>query len=147
MGILYILIWLTQRRRSVFSIRRSWITSSVTWSKTVHAALEAASTLETHSIDVEVIDLRTLWPWDQESVFASVEKTGRLLVTHEAVGVSGFGAEIVASVCEHRFGALRAPVRRLTAPRVPIAYAPPLEDCVRVTSEAIVNAARELVGY
>jgi pyruvate dehydrogenase E1 component beta subunit len=118
----------------------------VSWSKTVHTASEAATELATRGIDAEVIDLRTLWPWDEETVFASVAKTGRLLVAHEAVGVSGFGAEIVASVCEQHYGALRAPPRRLTAPRVPIAYAPPLEDDVRVTTTRIVEACKQLVS-
>ncbi|MDX2316041.1 MAG: alpha-ketoacid dehydrogenase subunit beta [Gammaproteobacteria bacterium] len=117
----------------------------VSWSKTVHTAAEAAAELAAQGIEAEVIDLRTLWPWDEETVFASVEKTGRLLVAHEAVGVSGFGAEIVASVCEQRHDALRAPPRRITAPRVPIAYAPPLEDHVRVTTTRITEATRQLI--
>ncbi|MDX1433475.1 MAG: transketolase C-terminal domain-containing protein, partial [Gammaproteobacteria bacterium] len=118
----------------------------VSWSKTVHEAVRAAGELAAEGIGAEVIDLRTLWPWDEACVYASVERTGRLLVAHEAVGVSGFGAEIAASVAEHRFAALKAPVRRVTAPRVPIAYAPPLEDRVRVTSSRIATAARELVA-
>ncbi len=118
--------------------------SIISWSKTVHPASEAAAELAGHGIDAEIIDLRTLWPWDQETVSASVAKTGRLLVAHEAVGVSGFGAEIVAAVCEHHFDSLRAPPRRVTAPRVPVAYSPPLEDCVRVTAARIVAAAKEL---
>jgi pyruvate dehydrogenase E1 component beta subunit len=117
----------------------------VSWSKTVHTANEAAGELAARGIEAEVIDLRTLWPWDEEAVFASVARTGRLLVAHEAVGVSGFGAEIVASVCEKHHDALRAPPRRVTAPRVPIAYAPPLEDHVRVTVARLVEAVRELV--
>jgi pyruvate dehydrogenase E1 component beta subunit len=120
--------------------------SIVTWSKAVHAALEAAELLAARGVDAEVIDLRTLWPWDEQAVYASVEKTGRLLVTHEAVAVSGFGAEIAASVAEHCFHALKAPVRRLAAPRVPVAYAPPLEDRLRVTGEGIAAAALELVS-
>ena len=120
--------------------------SIVSWSKTAHTASQAAAALAAHGIDAEVIDLRTLWPWDQEAVYASVEKTGRLIVAQEAVSVSGFGAEIAASVAEKRFAALKAPVRRLGAPRVPIAYAPPLEDRVRVTADAIATAAREMVG-
>jgi pyruvate dehydrogenase E1 component beta subunit len=119
--------------------------SIVSWSKTVHTALEAATDLAGHGIDAEVVDLRTLWPWDEDTVFASVSKTGRLLVAHEAVGVSGFGAEIVASVCEQLHDSLRAPPRRVSAPRVPIAYSPPLEDCVRVTTARIVETARQLV--
>jgi acetoin:2,6-dichlorophenolindophenol oxidoreductase subunit beta len=103
----------------------------VTWSRTVHAALEAKS-----SKSVEIIDLRTLWPWDRETVFASVRKTGRLLVAHEAVQAAGFGAEIAATVAEE----LGVPVKRLGAPRIPVGYARPLEDEARVTAERIAAA-------
>ena len=127
-------------------VRAGTDVSIVSWSKTVHTANEAAAQLSGHGIDAEIIDLRTLWPWDQETVFASVAKTGRLLVAHEAVGVSGFGAEIVAAVCEQCFDSLRAAPQRMTAPRVPIAYSPPLEDCVRVTAARIVEAASELMS-
>jgi pyruvate dehydrogenase E1 component beta subunit len=118
----------------------------VTWSNTVHTASAAAVELADSGVDAEVIDLRTLWPWDEDTVLGSVSRTGRLLVAHEAVGVSGFGAEIVASVCEQLYGSLRAPPRRVTAPRVPIAYSPPLEDNVRVTVARVVEAARQLVS-
>src|SRR5690606_8807669 len=64
----------------------------VTWSATVHVAMTAAAELARAGIEVEVIDLRTLWPWDKPTVLASVERTGRLLVAHEAVSVAGFGA-------------------------------------------------------
>ncbi len=127
-------------------VRTGTDVSIVSWSKTAHTASEAAAELAGHGIDAEVIDLRTLWPWDQETVSASVAKTGRLLVAHEAVGVSGFGAEIVASICEQHFDSLRASPRRVTAPRVPVAYSPPLEDCVRVTTTRIVEAARQLMS-
>src|SRR6185369_4100445 len=106
----------------------------VTWSKTVHVALAAAATAEKDGVSAEVIDLRSLWPWDRECVFASVARTGRLLVAHEAVQAGGFGAEIAATVAEALDDALKAPVRRLGAPRIPIAYAPPLEDRARVTA-------------
>ncbi len=127
-------------------VRAGTDVSIVSWSKTAHTASEAAAVLAGHGIDAEVIDLRTLWPWDEEKVSASVAKTGRLLVAHEAVGVSGFGAEIVASICEQHFDCLRASPRRVTAPRVPIAYSPPLEDCVRVTTNRIVEAAKQLMS-
>ena len=120
--------------------------SIVSWSKTLHAAAEAATALAARGIDAEVIDLRTLYPWDQETVFASTAKTGHLLVAHEAVGVSGFGAEIVARVCEQCFDSLRAAPRRVTAPRVPIAYSPPLEDQVRVTSTRIVEETLQMLS-
>ena len=117
----------------------------VTWSKTVHAALDAARSLARSGIAAEVIDLRTLWPWDTGTVYASVWKTGRLVVAHEAVTVSGFGAEIAASVGEECFGGLRAPVKRLGSPRAQIAYAPPLEDVLRVDAAAIADAAASLI--
>jgi pyruvate dehydrogenase E1 component beta subunit len=117
----------------------------VTWSSTFHEAMRAAEVLSQEGIDVEVIDLRTLWPWDKTTVLNSVEKTGRLLVAHEAVQVGGFGAEIVATVADRAFSSLRAPIKRIGAPRVPIPYAPPLEDLLRVTSEGITVVARELI--
>jgi pyruvate dehydrogenase E1 component beta subunit len=117
----------------------------VSWSATVHAALAAAGEAATAGVSLEVIDLRTLWPWDRDAVFASVAKTGRLLVAHEAVQVGGFGAEIAASVAEAMHRQLKAPVKRIGAPRAPISYAPPLEDAVRVTPARIAAAAMALV--
>ncbi len=120
--------------------------SIVSWSSCLHDAAAAAATLEGEGISAEVIDLRTLWPWDKDAVLASVEKTGRLLVAHESVAVGGFGAEVAATVGERLFKALKAPVRRLGAPRAPISYAPPLEDQVRVTPEKIAAAGRALMA-
>lgn len=117
----------------------------VSWSAQVHACERAAEALAEHGIDVELIDLRTLWPWDKGSVLASVSKTGRLLVVQEAVSVAGFGAEVAATVAEHRHRDLKAPVKRLGAPRAPIAYAPSLEDRVRVDTPAIIAAADALM--
>ncbi|MCA3266388.1 MAG: alpha-ketoacid dehydrogenase subunit beta, partial [Azospirillum sp.] len=108
------------------------------------AALEAAGELAKEGREIEVVDLRCLWPWDRETVLASVRKTGRLLIAHEAVRVGGFGAEIAAVVAEEAHGALKAPVRRVGSPRAPIAYAPPLEDLLRVTPATIARAARGL---
>ena len=119
----------------------------VSWSAMVHEAAKAAKLAADEGIMVELIDLRTLWPWDRAAVFASVRKTGRLLVVHEAVIVAGFGAEIAATVAEELFDQLEAPVRRLGAPRVPIGYAPSLEDQVRILAERdILPAIRALVG-
>jgi pyruvate/2-oxoglutarate/acetoin dehydrogenase E1 component len=119
----------------------------VTWSATVHVALEAAAELARAGIEVEVVDLRTLWPWDKPAVLASVERTGRLLVAHEAVSVAGFGAEIVATVCEALHGRLIAPPVRVAAPRIHIGYAPPLEDQVRVTPRRLIDAATRLMQH
>lgn len=108
----------------------------VAWSRTVHAALEAAAQAQRRGIGVEVIDLRTLWPWDRDTVLASCARTGRLLVAHEAVRVGGFGAEIAAEIAE----TLGIRVKRLGSPRIPVGYAKPLED------EARVDAARLLAA-
>jgi pyruvate dehydrogenase E1 component beta subunit len=114
----------------------------VTWSNMVHVSTEAAERLAEDGIAVELIDLRTLWPWDRDAVLASVGRTGRLMVVHEAVQVAGFGAEVAATVAEE----LGVPVRRLAAPRVPIPYATRLEDMVRVTADDIVAAARGMLA-
>jgi pyruvate dehydrogenase E1 component beta subunit len=119
----------------------------VTWSAMRHTCAAAAEALAQEGIAAEVIDLRTLWPWDRDTVFASVERTGRLLVVHEAVAVSGFGAEIAASVAENLHDRLKAPVRRLGSPRIPVAYAPGLEQMARVSERSIVDAVRALVAH
>src|SRR5262245_13235780 len=117
----------------------------VTWSAAVPVATAAAEQLAGEGTAVDLIDLRTIWPWDQEAVVASVRNTGRLLVVHEAVEVAGFGAEVVASVVE-RLGpsALRA-AKRLGAPRVPVPFAPPLEAEVRVTPDKVARAVQSLI--
>jgi acetoin:2,6-dichlorophenolindophenol oxidoreductase subunit beta len=117
----------------------------VSWSAAVHDALAAAGTLAADGIDVEVLDLRTLWPWDRERVLDSVSRTGRLVVVHEAVRTAGFGGEIAATVAEELHDRLRSPVRRLGGPRIPVAYARPLEDMFRVTPERIAEVCRETV--
>lgn len=113
----------------------------VSWSKAVHWSLEAATALATQGIEAEVIDLRTLWPWDREAVLASAAKTGRVLVVHEAVQVAGFGAEIVATLAEEGVGS----VARLGGPRLPVGYAPGLEAEVRITPDRIAAKAKALL--
>lgn len=116
----------------------------VTWSGQLGDCLLAAEAAQAHSLSIEVIDLCTLWPWDRDTVFDSVARTGRLLVAHQAVTVGGFGAEIVAEVTEHLFAALRCPPRRLGAPRTPVPYAQPLEALCRVEPARIVSCARQM---
>jgi len=105
----------------------------VTWSRTLEPALAAA---EASRLSVEVIDLRTIWPWDRDMVLASAARTRRLLVAHEAVQVAGFGAEIAATVAEE----LGIRVKRLGGPRIPVGYSKPLEDEARITGERITRA-------
>ena len=116
----------------------------VTWSGALQVARQAADAAEAKGISVEVIDLRSLWPWDQAAVFASVDKTSRLVIVHEAVKVCGFGAEISATVSETLGHRLKAPVRRLGAPRIPIPYAPPLEDLCRIRVADVMNIFEEM---
>ncbi len=113
----------------------------VSWSNTANLAAEAAEALAARGVSAEVIDLRTLWPWDKAGVLASVAKTGRLVVAHESVAAGGFGAEVAATVAER--AALNAPIRRLGSPRSLIAYAPNLENRLRVTAEMIARAAED----
>ena len=110
----------------------------VTWSRGVQPCLDAAQVLGDAGVSAEVIDLRTLWPWDRDGVLASAARTKRLLVVHEAVQVAGFGAEVVATVAE----ALNVPVKRLGAPRIPVGYAQVLENESRLTTEKIVAVAK-----
>ena len=114
----------------------------VTWSRGVVPALEAAAALAATGIAADVIDLRTIWPWDREVVFASAARTGRLLVVHEAVQVAGFGAEIAASAAEH----VGCKVARLGAPRIPVGYAQVLENESRLSAAKIEAAARALLA-
>lgn len=116
----------------------------VTWSAAVHDALVAAEEVARQGVEVEVIDLRTIWPWDRGRVLDSVARTGRLLVVHEAVKAAGFGGEIAATVAEELHDRLRAPVRRLGGPRIPVAYSKPLEDVYRIEPARIAQACFEL---
>ncbi|MFK7752846.1 MAG: alpha-ketoacid dehydrogenase subunit beta [Sedimentitalea sp.] len=111
----------------------------VSWSNCANLCVEAAETLAGKGIDAEVIDLISLWPWDKPAVLASVAKTGRLVVAHESVAVGGFGAEVVASVTQEIH--LKALPQRLGSPRGLIAYAPNLENQMRVTADMIADAA------
>ena len=114
----------------------------VSWSKAMHTCAAAAAELASGGISVELIDLRTIWPWVRATVLGSVARTCALLVVHEAVQVGGFGAEIAAAAAE----ATACRVKRLGAPRIPSGYARSLEDESRVTVGQIVAAARSLAA-
>jgi acetoin:2,6-dichlorophenolindophenol oxidoreductase subunit beta len=113
----------------------------VSWSKQLHACAAACEQLAAEGIEAELIDLRTIWPWDRDAVLSSCARTGHLLVVHEAVQAGGFGAEIAATAAE----AVGCKVKRLGAPRIPVGYAPVLEAQSRVTPADIAAAARQLV--
>ncbi|MDQ3993560.1 MAG: alpha-ketoacid dehydrogenase subunit beta [Actinomycetota bacterium] len=117
----------------------------VTWGAMVYTAEEAAKQLDDFS--VEVVDLRTLSPWDKEAVLKSVEKTSRALVLHEDTRTGGFGAEIVATIMEEAFEHLDAPVKRIAAPDTPVPFSPPLEKRFIPQVEDVVAGLRDLAEY
>jgi pyruvate/2-oxoglutarate/acetoin dehydrogenase E1 component len=116
----------------------------IAYGSSVHLALRAAEELEE---DIEILDLRTLCPLDREAVLDSVRKTGKALVAHEATRSCGVGAEVAALITEHAFEDLDAPVRRLTAPDVPIPFSPPLEQATLPQLEDMKEACRALLAY
>jgi len=122
--------------------------SIVTWSAMVWKALEAAERLQAEDgISVEVIDLRSLLPLDDEALVATVKRTNRVLVAHEDTRTGGVAGEIVARISELAFEWLDAPVRRVAAHDVPLPYAPTLEDYVLPQTEDLVAGCRWLVSY
>jgi 2-oxoisovalerate dehydrogenase E1 component beta subunit len=116
----------------------------IAYGSAVHLALDAAEALDE---SIEVLDLRSLCPLDSEAILASARKTGKVLVAHEATQSCGVGAEVAALVAAEAFEDLDAPVRRLTAPDVPIPFSPPLEQAVLPQLEDMKEACRELLRY
>jgi len=116
----------------------------VTWSKMLGVALRAAEQLSREGIDLEILDLRTLVPLDRETLLASVAKTGRLIVLHEATRTGGFAGEICAVVAEEAFSSLKAPFRRVTGPDIPVPVSPPLERFYIPSEESLIRAVREI---
>jgi len=113
----------------------------VAWSAAVHTAQQAALELARQGTSASVIDLRSLWPWDRETVLDDCRRTGRLLVVHDAVQVGGFGAEVAATVAQ----VVGCRVARLGAPRIPVGYAACLENLARVQVGDVVQSAQELM--
>jgi 2-oxoisovalerate dehydrogenase E1 component beta subunit len=113
-----------------------------------HYSLEAAETVAAEGIDVEVVDLRTLKPIDEETILSSVAKTGKALIVYEDNLTGGYGAEIAAILADQAFANLDAPVKRLAGPDVPgMPYSHPLQDWFMPNPEKIANAIRELAAY
>lgn len=118
----------------------------VAMGRMLHEALKAADTLSADGVELEIIDPRTLQPFDTDTVVASVQKTHRALVVHEAVRFGGLGAEIAAQIQERAFDYLDAPVGRVGAPFSPVPYSPPLEAHYMPDAEQIAAGVRELLG-
>jgi pyruvate/2-oxoglutarate/acetoin dehydrogenase E1 component len=121
--------------------------SVLTYAAMLHVALEAAETLAGDGIDVEVVDLRTLLPLDEEAILESAGKTGKVLVLHEATRTGGPGGEIAALIAEKVFERLDAPVVRLAAPDTPVPYSPPLEEDFLPNARSVGKAVRALYDY
>jgi acetoin:2,6-dichlorophenolindophenol oxidoreductase subunit beta len=114
----------------------------VTYGATLHTSLAAAQVLAGEGVEVEVIDLRSLQPWDKPAVLASLARTHRAVVVHEAVQAFGVGAEIVATIADEGFDELDAPVLRVGSPFMPVPFAKSLEQGYNISTEAIMAAVR-----
>jgi pyruvate/2-oxoglutarate/acetoin dehydrogenase E1 component len=121
--------------------------SVITWGAMVYTAEEAAKELEQQDVSVEILDLRTVMPWDREAVLASVRKCSKVLVLHEDTRTGGFGAEIAATIAEEAFEDLDAPVKRIAAPDCPVPFAPVLEKAYIPQVEDVVAGLKELAAY
>ncbi|MGD0944601.1 MAG: dehydrogenase E1 component subunit alpha/beta [Acidimicrobiales bacterium] len=129
------------------TVRKGQDLTIVTWGATVQKSLEAAEQLASEAMNVEVIDLRSLIPWDKDALASSVARTSRLLVVHEDVLTGGFGAEIAAWAGEACFADLDAPVSRVGATDTFVAYEPTLQRAILPQTDDIAAAARALLAY
>jgi 2-oxoisovalerate dehydrogenase E1 component beta subunit len=119
----------------------------VTWGAMVYTAAEAAEQLAGEGASVEIVDLRSVLPWDKEAVLESVRKTSKVLVLHEDTHTGGFGAEIAATIAEEAFEDLDAPLKRITAPDSPVPFSPELEKAFIPQVEDVVVGLRDLLEY
>lgn len=128
-------------------VREGSQVSIITYGALVHRAEVAAAELDRQGISVEIIDLRSLSPYDWEAIAATVRKTNRVIVAYEDSLSWGYGAEIAARIADELFGDLDAPVRRVAATDTFCAYQPKLEDAILPQTEDIVQAVRNLLEY
>jgi pyruvate/2-oxoglutarate/acetoin dehydrogenase E1 component len=119
----------------------------VTWGAMVWTADEAAQQLDSDGISVEIVDLRTLIPWDKKTVLESVRKTSKVVVLHEDTLTGGFGGEIAATIAEEAFEDLDAPVKRIAAPDTPVPFSPALEKAFIPQVDDVTAGLRELAEY
>jgi pyruvate/2-oxoglutarate/acetoin dehydrogenase E1 component/TPP-dependent pyruvate/acetoin dehydrogenase alpha subunit len=126
--------------------RRGRDLSIVTYGATTWTAMAAADRLADEDIDAEVIDLRSLWPLDEECIYRSVRRTHRVLLLHEGSRRGGFAGELAALIADACFYSLDAPIRRVAAPDTPVPYSPPLEHDFLPDADQVVAAAREIVA-
>jgi 2-oxoisovalerate dehydrogenase E1 component beta subunit len=121
--------------------------SVITYGAMVWTALEAANALEKEGVSLEVVDLRTLLPYDEETVLASVKKCNKVILLHEDTRIGGMAGEIAALIAEKAFEELDGPIVRVTAPDTPVPFAPPLEEYFLPNAKKVIEAARKLAAY
>ena len=119
----------------------------VTWGAMVYTADDAAKELEADGVSVEILDLRTIVPWDKKAVLESAQKTSKVLVLHEDTRTGGFGGEIAATIAEEAFEHLDAPIKRIAAPDTPVPFSPPLEKAFIPQVEDVAAGLRDLAEY
>lgn len=127
--------------------RRGRDLTIITWGAMIYVAEEAAQELEKEGVSVEILDLRSILPFDEEAILESVAKTNRVIILHEAPLTGGAGAEFAARIAEKAFDYLDAPIKRVAALDVPTPYSPPLEDFALPNKARVLAAARELLDY
>ncbi len=121
--------------------------SIITYGAMVYKALEAADSLAQDGIDVEVLDLRSILPLDEEAILATAKKTSKVIVLHEATLTGGPGGEVVARIAEKAFEYLDGPIVRIAPPDTPVPYSPPLEEAFLPQTKDIVEKAKKLAAY
>ena len=119
----------------------------ITYGAMVWAALDAARELEKEGLSVEIVDLRSLLPYDEETVLASVRKCGKVILLHEDTRTGGMAGELAAVIAEKAFEDLDGPIVRVTAPDTPVPFSPPLEEYFLPNAQKVVDAARKLASY
>lgn len=119
----------------------------ITYGAMVWTALEAAAELEKEGVSVEVVDLRSLLPYDEAAVLSSVRKCGKVILLHEDTHIGGMAGELAALIAEEAFEDLDGPVVRVTAPDTPVPFSPPLEEFFLPNAQKLIAAARKLAGY
>src|SRR5207237_10513510 len=119
----------------------------ITWGAMIYVAEEAADELKKDGVSAEIIELRSILPFDEAAILESVAKTNRVMILHEAPLTGGAGAEFAARIAEKAFDYLDAPVKRIGALDVPTPYSPPLEAFALPNKDKVVAAARELLAY
>jgi 2-oxoisovalerate dehydrogenase E1 component len=119
----------------------------ITWGESVYRSLEAAANLAQQGIETEVLDLRTVVPWDADAVFAAVRRIGKVLIVHEDTITCGFGAELAAQIAQHAFSDLDGPIYRVATADVPSPTAKPLFEAIMPTTAKVQAALEELVRW